>query len=152
MVCKLAENRNVEEVTQQKGQWMSLGTGEITIDSAADECFPPIGEGGALEARACKRNILLKAANGHSMLHQGEKEVTSRDQESGEVLGMTFQVTQVRKPLAAVWRLAEKGNVIQFGQEESQCFVHNLKTGRKMQLHKECWGDDGWREGSEEDD
>ena len=56
-------------------------------------------------------------------------------QGSGEMLGMTFQVAEVCQPLAAVWRLAENGNLVQFGQREDQCFVHNLATGKKIQLH-----------------
>ena len=136
VVCRLIEKGAVNQVVQQQGEWVHLGSGEITVDSAADESCWPMDEGGAFEVRSSKRNILLKAANGQAMQHVGEKDVTFKDKESGDVLGTTFQVTEVRKPLAAVWRLAEKGNVIQFGQEESQCFVRNLKTGRDFQLHK----------------
>ena len=56
--------------------------------------------------------------------------VTFKDKESGEALGMTFQVTEVR------WRLTEKGNVVQFGPEEHQNFVLNLQTNRKIRLHR----------------
>ena len=38
---------------------------------------------------------------------------------------MTFQVTEVKKPLAAVWRLVEKGNLVQFGPSEAQCFIQD---------------------------
>ena len=68
------------------------------------------------------------------MQHAGEKDVTFKDKESGEVLGMTFQVT-VRKPLAAVWRLVEKGNLVQFGPSDAQCFIQNIQSGRRIQLH-----------------
>ena len=43
------------------------------------------------------------------MKHFGEKDVTFMDQGSGEMLGMTFRVTE---------------------------FVHNLATGKKIRLHK----------------
>ena len=49
---------------------------------------------------------------------------------------MTFQVTEVRKPLAAVWRLTEKGNVVQFGPEEHHNLVLNLRTNKKIRLHR----------------
>ena len=103
-----------------------LGFGEITVDSAADESCWLMDEGGAFEVRSSKRNILLKAANGQAMQYAGEKDVTFKDKESGEVLGMTFQVTEVRKPLAAVWRLVEKGNLVQFGPSDAQCFIENI--------------------------
>ena len=64
------------------------------------------------------------------------RRLTFKDKESGEALGMTFQVTEVRKPLAAVWRLTEKGNVVQFGPEEHQNFVLNLQTNKKIRLHR----------------
>ena len=86
--------------------------------------------------KASKRNLRLKAANGSDMRHDGEKNVTFRDKESEEMLGMTFQATQVRKPLAAVWRLTEKGNMVQFGPEEHQHFVLNLRTNKKIRLHR----------------
>ena len=50
--------------------------------------------------------------------------------------GHDVQVTEVRKPLAAVWRLAEKGNVVQFGPTEDQYFVLNIATGKRIQLYK----------------
>ena len=49
-------------------------------------------------------------------------------------MGMEFQVSDVRKPLAAVWRIAEKGNRIQFGPTDEECFIKNVKTGEKVGL------------------
>ena len=65
------------------------------------------------------------------MKHFGEKDVTFKDQETSAVLGMTFQVTEVRKVLAAVWRLAEKGNIVQFGPEPHHNYILNFATKRK---------------------
>ena len=52
------------------------------------------------------------------------------------VVGMTFQATDVKKALAAVWRVCEKGNVIQFGDEPEDCFIKNKKTNRKIFMRK----------------
>ena len=49
------------------------------------------------------------------MGHYGEKDVTFVDKPNGDVVGLKFQVTDVRKPLLAVRRLVERGNVVQFG-------------------------------------
>ena len=109
---------------------------ESTIDSAADESCCPANLCGEFEVKASKRNLRLKAANGSNMRHAGETTVTFKDIESGETLGMNFQVTEVRKPLAAVWRLTEKGNVGQFGPQEHENFVLNLRAQKKIQLHR----------------
>ena len=84
--------------------------------------------------KASRRNLRLKAALGSDTRHDGATSVTFKDKESGETLGMNFQVTEVRKPLAAVWR--EKGNVVQLGPQEHQNFVLNLRTQKKIQLHR----------------
>ena len=136
VVCKLKPQRDIRQVSSEQGTWVDLGDGEITVDSAADENCWPAGEGGAFAVQASKRILALKAANGTDMKHFGEKAVTFMDPGSRSILGMTFQVTEVRKPLAAVWRLAEKGNLIQFGPLDAQCFVHHVATGRRIPLHK----------------
>ena len=40
----------------------------------------------------------------------------------------------MQKPLAAVWRIAEKGNVVQFGPRTEDNFIKNLQTNKKVQL------------------
>jgi hypothetical protein len=52
------------------------------------------------------------------------------------VVGLTFQATDVKKALAAVWRVCEKGNVIQFGDEPADCFIKNKRTNRKIFMRK----------------
>ena len=49
---------------------------------------------------------------------------------------MTFQASDVQKPLAAVWRIAEKGNIVRFGPREEDNFIENVATGRKIQMIK----------------
>ena len=135
-VCRLKTQKDICEVQNHQGHWVHLGFGEITIDSAADESCWPLDYGGAFQVTASKRNLRLKAANGADMAHAGEKEVTFKDAESGTVLGMTFQVTEVKKALAAVWRLTEKGNVVQFGPGLDQNFILNVQSGKKIMLHR----------------
>ncbi len=43
------------------------------------------------------------------MEHYGKKEITFKQEGNNDILGLTFQVTDVRKPLLAVRRLVEKG-------------------------------------------
>ena len=92
-----------------------MGLGEITVDSAADESCWPLVCGGAYPLKPPQKSMRLKTASGADMTHAGEKDITFRNGGGEEVLGMTFQVTGVKRALAAAWRVAEKGNIIQMG-------------------------------------
>ena len=128
------EEYRVCQVEKTGGSWADLGLGDITVDSAADESCWPKGLGGAFEMKESNRNIKLKVANGSDMGHYGEKDVTFREKSSGDVMGLKFQVTDVRKPLLAVRRLIEKNNVVQFGPKPEQNYIHNLDTGKKVMM------------------
>ena len=78
----------------------------------------------------------MKAANGTDMQHYGEKKVTFAGSEGGEVVGLTFQVTDVRRPLLAVRRLVEVGSVVKFGAEEKDNFIL-LSSGKKIPLKRQ---------------
>ena len=120
----------------QKTEWASLGVGEIAVDSAADESCWPKGLGDAFHMKPRTRNIILKTANGGEMAHYGEKDITFKTGKSDDVVGLKFQVTDVKKPLLAVRRLVEKGNVVSFGPEPDQNFIRNIATGRKIEMEK----------------
>ena len=83
-VCQIRE----KDDKSANGNWKSLGDGEITIDSAADESCWPASMCGEFEVKASRRNLRLEAANGSDMRHDGETSVTFKDKESGETLGM----------------------------------------------------------------
>ena len=85
-----------------------VGVGDVTVDSAADESCRPRSQGGAFEAKPFKKYIVLKTASGGEMGHYGEKEVTSRSNANGEIIGLRFQVADVKNPLLAVRRLVER--------------------------------------------
>ena len=54
----------------------------------------------------------------------------------GATMGLSFQVTDVRKPLLAVTRITEKGNVVQFGPSQGDNFNKNTSSGNKILLRK----------------
>ena len=124
-----------EKVGGKEQCWASLGVGEITVDSAAEESCWPVDQGGAFETKPSKRNILLKTANGAEMKHYGEKDITFRGS-GNEVVGLKFQVTDVRKPLLAVRRLVEKGNVVMFGPEPHQNYIHHVQSGQMIPMER----------------
>ena len=70
------------------------------------------------------------------MGHYGEKDVPFTDKVDGDIVGLKFQATDVRKPLPAVRRLVEKGNVVQFGPEPWQNYITNMETGEKIMMEK----------------
>ena len=49
-------------------------------------------------------------------------------------MAMKFQASDVQKPLAAVWRIAEKGNRIHFGPNEGDNFIENIHTGKRIDM------------------
>ena len=63
-------------------------------------------------------------------------DATFKDIETEGIMGMKFQVTEVKKALAAVWRLAEKGNIVQFGPLGHQNYILNLATMKMIKMHR----------------
>ena len=54
----------------------------------------------------------------------------------GEVMEMKFQVCDVRKPLAAVWKICKNQNIVQFGPRDEDNFIMNIRTGKKIWMKK----------------
>ena len=116
--------------------WLSLGKGDIVVDSAADESCWPAGQGDAFPTKPSGRKMMLKTANGGDMNHFGQKEVIFRYEGGKEVMGLTFQVTDVKKPLLAVRRLVEKGNKVVLSAGDGESFIQNLETKVKVPIKK----------------
>ena len=121
-------------VGEKRPEYESMGTGEITIDSAAEESVWPVGaaDGFPIEDLGAKKPMKFIAANGAQMKHYGGKKVTFQAGSTGKIAGLNFQVTDVLKPLAAVWRLAEKNHLVQFGPDPADCFIKHKVTGDKI--------------------
>ena len=71
------------------------------------------------------------AANGNRMTNKGEKKVHFKTQD-GISSSITFQVTDVKKPLAAVSKIVEKGNWVCFGPGEA--YIYNIATEKQTKL------------------
>ena len=59
------------------------------------------------------------------MGYYGAKEAMFMTGKDKTVMGLGVQVSDVQKPLAAVWRIVEKGNVVQFGPRPEDNFIKN---------------------------
>jgi hypothetical protein len=68
------------------------------------------------------------------MGHYGATETMFMTGEKKNVMSLGFQVSDVQKPLAAVWRIAEKGNIVQFGPKAEDNFIQNVKTKQKVPM------------------
>jgi hypothetical protein len=56
------------------------------------------------------------------------------DVEKEKRMGLTFQVADVKKPLIAVKRITEKGNMVSFGPGAEDNFILNKSSGDKLKL------------------
>jgi Fe2+ transport system protein FeoA len=77
------------------------------------------------------------------MPHHGSREavfmtkVTSENKSAeNKLMSMGFEVCDVNKPLAAVWKICEKGNLVQFGFHDGESFILNKKTGDKVLMKR----------------
>ena len=100
--------------------------GKITIDSGAEESVFPvdmIDEAEVVETEASRKGFGFIAANGSKMKNYGAAKVKFNSE--GKPRSMHFHITDVKKPLGTVCRIAEKGNFVCFG------------PNAKRQLHNE---------------
>ena len=128
--------RQQKPTNRKAKQWVDLGFGDIVVDSAADESCWPQGMGEAYPTKPSRKNILLKTANGSPMGHYGQKDILFQNAGDGQVVGLTFQVTDVKKPLLAVRRLTEKGNIVQFGADPGDSYIKNKVTGMVIPMER----------------
>jgi hypothetical protein len=124
------EINNVEKTARK--------VGKITIDSGAEESVYPISlceEKEIVETEASKRGYGFVAANGSKMKNYGAVKI--RFQNEGKARAMNFHVTDVKKPLGAVCRIADKGNYVCFGPGESDNYIMNIESGEKIWMQRE---------------
>jgi hypothetical protein len=115
---------------------LHLGKGDIIVDSAADESCWPAGHGDAFPTKPAGKELKLRTANGGEMKHYGEKHVTFKYAGAKGPVGLKFQVTDVKKPLLAVRRLVEKGNVVMLSSVEGESYVYNKEAKLKIPIVK----------------
>ena len=130
------EDYNVLSINkvESEAKWVSTGVGEITVDSAAEEsvCLREWGKQYPMREPAKWLNF-TNASGGH-MKHYGERRTTFRAGKEGPVLGMTFQASDVQKPLAAGWRIADNGNRVCFGPGPEDKYIQNIASGEKIEM------------------
>jgi hypothetical protein len=121
-------------VTQESRKWKKTWIGEITVDSAAEESVCPKDWGQEYPTTKPSRWMKFVNASGGSMGHYGEKNVTFKVGPSSAVMSLGFQVSDVQKPLVAVRRIAEKGNLVKFGPRAEDNYIESVSTGSKIMM------------------
>jgi hypothetical protein len=114
--------------------WKKFGVDEITIDSAAEESVCPRSWAVEFGTRPSDRKMKFVNASGGEMGHYGERVANFKTVGESEIMSLTFQVSDVKKPLAAVRRISEKGNKVVFGPEGN--YIENVATGKRIQMTK----------------
>ena len=55
-------------------------------------------------------------------------------EQEGVSIDGTFQVAEVRKPLMAIKRIIERGNIVQFGSKPEESFIYNKEAQVRIPL------------------
>ena len=88
----------------------------VTADSGAADHVAPKNVASHLkiqETEASRQGVKYVAANGQKIANVGQKAVQGVTDE-GMPLGMTWQIAEVKKPLASIGRMCDAGNVAVF--------------------------------------
>jgi len=115
---------------------------KIGIDSCAAETVCPQGWASEFKMEAVKpgETLNLVNASGGKIGHYGERKVALQTEDEfgwEKVIGLPFQVCDVKRPLAAVSQIVKKGNIVQFGEKEEDCFIMNVSTQERIWLSLE---------------
>ena len=89
---------------------------KVTADSGAADHVAPVDMAQYVELKeteASRQGIKYVAANGHRITNLGQREVQGKTDE-GVSLGITWQVADIKKPLASIGRMCDAGNVAVF--------------------------------------
>ena len=88
----------------------------VTADSGAADHVAPKNVASHLkmqETEASRQGVKYVAANGQKIANVGQKTIQGVTDE-GMPLGMTWQIAEVKKPLASIGRMCDAGNVAVF--------------------------------------
>ena len=101
------------------------------MDSVAEESVGPKDWCEAFKVEMPEKWMRFTNASGGKIGNYGAKEAMFKTGErSDQLMSLGFQVSDLQEPLAAVWRIAEKGNIVQFGPKDEENYIQNVTTLR----------------------
>ena len=114
----------------------------MTVDSGACDHVTPKKAMPTVRVKmteAVKHGVTYSAANGGIIPNEGEIDLEGYT-EDGKPLGLTLQVAEVSKPLAAVRKMCAAGNRVTFDDDPNDelygGYIENKQTGSRTQIHK----------------
>ena len=106
------------------------------VDSGAAQSACPFDDANGREIRETQRKIQFQTASGELLEHHGEKLVPYTAQDS--VMGITYQVTDVEDPVAAVSSMNAGGMTVVFSPQGAWvCDETPLKPFGCIELKRE---------------
>ena len=108
-------------------EWIRV---ETVLDSGAAEsvALPTVAPWVEVqESIGSKNGQTYQSASGAKIANQGEKRLQVVTEE-GQEAEATFQIAEVTRPLSAVSRICDKGNVVVFSHDGG--FIQNMAGGR----------------------
>jgi len=107
---------------------------KVCVDSGAGESVCPVDAFPSYDTqKTSKTGVRYTAAGGQELVNVGEKRPNFRC--GGVDAWMAFQATtKVTKPLAAATKITAKGNGIWLDDVDSESYILNKKTGKKVPL------------------
>ena len=99
-----------------KGHSQEYEVIKVTADSGAADHVAPLNVAKYIElveTEASRQGIKYVAANGHKITNVGQRKIQGTTDE-GVPLGITWQVADIKKPLASIGRMCDAGNVALF--------------------------------------
>ena len=107
---------------------------KVCVDSGAGESVCPVDAFPSYETKkTAKSGMTYTAAGGQALINVGEKRPEFKT--NGVDAWMVFQATtKVQKPLAAATMITEKGNRIVLGDADSESYIMNKQSGKKIPL------------------
>ena len=108
--------------------------GRITVDSGSAESVWPqclLPEIETTPSYGSRNRVTYITANGDKMDNEGEKKIKFKTSD-GLSLSIIFQVTGVKKPLASVSEITQKGIWVCSGPNEP--YINNVETGKRTKM------------------
>ena len=107
----------------------------VMVDSGAAHSACPSDYANEHEVREVQRKIQFQTASGELLEHHGEKLVPYMTQDS--IVGITYQVTDVEGPLAAVSSMNDGGMTVVFSPQGAWVCETPLKPAGSIELKRE---------------
>ena len=121
---------------------------KVTADSGASDHVAPLTTAKHIKieaTEASRKGLCYQAANGESISNMGQRNIKALTNE-GEMVAMTWQVADIKRPLASVGRICDAGNTAIFTRMGGyivpegtvQSLINQIEdNGKMLQMNRE---------------